>query len=133
LKENQNSQNKISSYPKSTINKNDNEKMVLKNNPINTINKQTDDIVSSKNRVKSQILPSNNKPVKSLHLNQTEKEMFISALEIGQMNNIFTRSLNLLSVESLYGIINLIKKLSYLLKTKLIKMMKNSIKNFLIC
>ena len=46
----------------------------------------------------------NKKPTKSLHINNVEKEMFFTALAIGNAHNNFTRFHNLISVERLYGI-----------------------------
>lgn len=46
----------------------------------------------------------NKQPIKSLHLNHTEKEKFFKALAFGHLNNQFSRTHQLISVESLYGI-----------------------------
>jgi hypothetical protein len=53
-----------------------------------------------------------------------EKELFFTALAIGNAFNNSTRIHKLISVESLYGIFYFIKKLSYPLKTRLKKMMR---------
>jgi hypothetical protein len=46
----------------------------------------------------------NKKPAKALHLNHVEKEMFFTALAIGNTHINATRTQKLISVESLYGI-----------------------------
>jgi len=74
-------------------------------------------------------LNTNKKPAKTLHLNHVEKEMFFTAMAIGNAFNNYTRAQKLISVESLYGIFLLIKKLSYPLTTKLKKTMRISTKN----
>jgi hypothetical protein len=53
---------------------------------------------------KLQIEHPNNKPIKSQHLNSTEKDMFLYVLAIGHANISFIRNVNILSVENLYGI-----------------------------
>lgn len=101
---------------------------LLKNQKNNQeqINKQSQASVSNSNN-------PNKKPAKALHLNHVEKEIFFTALAIGNAYNNFTRAHKLISVESLYGIYYFIKKLSYPWITRLKKTMRILIKNSQIC
>lgn len=105
---------------KGSDNLNDNLSKNAKNNQEN-LNKQSQLANLNSNN-------PNKKPAKALHLNHVEKEMFFTALAIGNAFNNSTRSHKLISVESLYGIFYFIKKLSYPLIIRLKKMMKISIK-----
>ena len=74
----------------------------IKNNvtKVGTIN-----LVSSNDKNRNAIEnPDIKKPIKALHLNHSEKDMFFSALSLGHTNCNFTRTTKLISVETLYGI-----------------------------